>query len=547
MRKIRGGLPPLRAVAAAAAAVAAAMSVPAHAVDIATDVPGLSMDWENTFKYSAIDRLHNPDATQLGNFLFSPSGDGDRNFGKGIVSNRVDWLTEFNVVKDQNFGARVSAAAYYDTAYERGNANNTAITHNISVPANQFTAGTQDAVGNGSQLLDAFIFKKGDLGDMPGTIRLGRHTVVYGETLLDGSNGIAAAQGPVDIVKAATVPGAQVKEFLLPTNQVSFDLQPSEAVSVGAYYQLQWEKSNFFPAGSFLSPNDISGPGAESFLSTPAGGLFTRGPDLQPKNGGQWGAELHFTPQGSDVDYGFYAANYHDKTASAVYFDPVAGTFQQVYQENIRTYGASASTVLGSDNVSIEGSTRLNEPLTGGADPGPSTFGYVIATPGGGYNNSSNPAYAVGHTAHMTLVDIHLFQPGGLLKDGGSVVTQLDWHDVLDVTKNPQAVDPTATKSAAKITVAFNADYFQVMDGLDLSVPIVLSRSLYGRSAVYVGWVDHGGSLDLGLNFKYLTNWKAGIDYHHFMGPHGVNIGNGAFDQTQWDRDYVSFNISTSI
>jgi len=31
------------------------------------------------------------------------------------------------------------------------------------------------------------------------------------------------------------------------------------------------------------------------------------------------------------------------------------------------------------------------------------------------------------------------------------------------------------------------------------------------------------------------------------MGNHGASIGSGSFDQTQWDRDYISFNISTSF
>jgi len=145
------------------------------------------------------------------------------------------------------------------------------------------------------------------------------------------------------------------------------------------------------------------------------------------------------------------------------------------------------------------------------------------------------------------LVDIHIFQPNALLKDGGSMATQFDWHSVASVDKNPSMIDQTTTKSASSITFAFTADYFQVADGLDLSFPVVWTHNLAGRSRVYVGWVEHGGSLDVGVNFKYRTLWKAGIDYHHFIGSHGGSIGNGVFNQTQWDRDYLSFNISTSF
>ncbi|MBI4999097.1 MAG: DUF1302 family protein, partial [Rhodocyclales bacterium] len=122
-----------------------------------------------------------------------------------------------------------------------------------------------------------------------------------------------------------------------------------------------------------------------------------------------------------------------------------------------------------------------------------------------------------------------------------------DWHQVNSVTKNPTMIDPTTTKSASQITIAFAADWFQALDGVDLSFPIVLSHAVHGRSRVYVGWVEDGGSLDVGVTAKYRNAWKAGLNYHHFIGKKGGSIGNGSFDQTQYDRDYLSFNVSTSF
>ncbi|HUY04466.1 MAG TPA: DUF1302 family protein [Rhodocyclaceae bacterium] len=522
-------------------AVLAALAVPAaHAVTFNTGDSDLKVSWDTTVNYSTIYRLHDPSATQLGEYVFSPAGDGDRNFNKGVASQRLDLTSALNVSKG-NFGGRISATGWYDDIYHQSNDNTSGITHNIGTPADQFTPGTRKAVGGDSRLMDAFVYAKGHLGSMPARITLGRFALVYGETLMSGSNGIAAAQGPIDIVKAATVPGAQVKDFILPSDQIAGTLQVSDSVSLGGYYQFKWEKSPFFPAGSFLSPNDFMGDGAQSFLSTPGGGLFARAPDQKPRNGNQYGAQLHFTPSSLDVDFGLYAARYDDKTPSAAYLDPVRDNYRLVYQEGIRTFGVSASTVIGSDNVSLETSVRRNMPLTGG-------LAIVQTIPGGwnSYNNSNRPAYAVGDTAHATLVDIHLFHPNWLLKDGGSLAAQYDWHTVTSITRNPNAIDPTTTKSASQLTVAFSADYFQVLDGLDLSIPIVYTHQ-WGRSRVFVGWVQNGGSLDTGLNFTYHTVWKAGIDYHHFIGKHGTSIGGGAFDQTLWDRDYVSLNFSRTF
>ncbi len=525
-------------------AAAVLLTVPAaHAFKIQTDDPTLKIRWDNTFKYSTIYRLKDPDETQLADYIGTGAGDGDRNFAKGIASNRVDWLTEFDVTKG-NKGARISGAAWYDSVYHSGNDNDTTITHNVSAPADEFTDGTQDAVGQDSRLMDAFAFVKGYVGGMPARLTVGRHTVIYGETLMSGANGIANAQGPVDIVQAATVPGAQVKEFLLPTNQISATLQPNSKVSLGAYYQFQWEESPFFAPGSFLSPNDTMGEGTEALVSTPGGGLFLHGDDFKPDDTGQWGMQLRYHPESVDVELGFYAANYHDKVASALYLDPISGTFSRVFQQDIRTYGASASTVLGDDNVSVEVSVRENQPLTGGfCAP---TFDCGFLQIGIGADNKDNQTYAVGKTAHITLVDIHLFRPNALLKDGGSVAVQYDWHTVTSVTKNESAIDPTTTKSAQQLTIAFTADYFRVAEGLDLSVPIVLSYST-GRSRVYAGWVENGGTVDLGLKATYRNVWKFGANWRHFYGSHGTSIGGGDFDQTLWDRDYLSFNVSRTF
>jgi len=564
-------LPRLRATAMAIALAASCGQALAFEFD--SGDPDLKIRWDNTFKYSTLYRLHDPDAGQLASFAAGGgAGDGDFNFKKGFVSQRIDWLTEFDAVKDGDKGLRVSATGWYDPVYQRHNDNpgTPGSSHNIPTPANEFSDDTKHDAGRDLRLMDAFVFFKGHLADMPASVRLGQHTVIYGETLMSGSNGIAAAQGPVDIVKAATVPGAQVKEFLLPTPQASFTLQPSTKVSLGAYYQFRWEKSAFFPAGSFLSPNDITGRGGESMLNTLQVPVTA---DMKPRNGGQWGAQMRYKPEGTDVELGFYAANYHDKTASAVYSNvgvngqltsfgltPPASiapaSYTRVFAQDIRTYGVSASTLLGDDNVSVEASVRRNVPLTGGlcspTDAAhPLGCGYVVNTTtllgGPAYDNKDNPLYAVGNTTHMTLVDIHVFQPNALLRDGGSLAVQYDWHTVNSVTKNQNQIDPLTTKSASTITAAFSADWFQAFDGVDLSFPIVWTRNVSGRSRVYVGWVENGGSIDVGVTAKYLTKWKAGFNYHHFTGKHGTDIGVASFDQTAWDRDYVSFNLSTSF
>lgn len=554
-KPVRLPIPYVSSLVAAFAMVLACGNAQAFRFDTGSD--DLKMRWDNTLKYSTIYRLHDPDQAHLAGYIGTPAGDGDYNFKQGIASNRFDFLSEFDLVHDYNKGFRISATGWYDSVYHSGNDNDSGFSHNQSVAADKFNSGTQEAVGKDIQLLDAFGFYKGEIGTMPASVRLGQHTVIYGETLMSGANGIAAAQGPVDIVKAATVPGAQVKEFLLPTNQISATLQATDTLYLGAYYQFKWEESAFFPAGSFLSPNDVVGPGNEWFLTMPSLGWppITHGDDMRPDDGGQWGLQMRYRPEAFDVELGVYAANYHDKLPSAIYTNVTPGglTYSKVYQEDIRTYGVSASTVLFDDNVSIEASVRDNVPLTGGLCPSTDLIGcgYFVyhygAVGGDVYDNRDSQGYAVGKTRHVTLVDIHIFQPNFILTDGGSVATQFDWHQVSGVTKNPTKIDSTTTKSASTITVAFTADYYQVMNGLDLHFPVVWTHNLMGRSRTNIGWIENGGSLDVGVNFDYRNTWKGGLNYHRFQGREGGSIGNGSFDQTQFDRDYVSFNISRTF
>ena len=131
---------------------------------------------------------------------------------------------------------------------------------------NKFTKDTRDIMGRYIELLDAFVWDKGMVGGMPFTVRIGRHTLQYGETLFFGSNGIANAQGPVDIIKLLNVPGSQFKEILRPVGQASFNLQVSDNWTVDGYYQFQWEESRLPAAGSYLSSADFVGPGSEQLL-----------------------------------------------------------------------------------------------------------------------------------------------------------------------------------------------------------------------------------------------------------------------------------------
>jgi hypothetical protein len=539
----------------------------AQAFEVSTS-SDVSVRWDNTFKYSNMYRLKDPSSTLVDTPMAPPPGniagtnfdDGDRNLKKGIVSNRLDWLSELDLTYKGWTGFRVSGAAWYDRVYNRSNDNDSPATVNsASVPAGEFTDATRDLMGRKAELLDAFVFAQGDLGGMASSARLGKHTQIYGETLFFGFNGIAGGQAPVDVIKLLSVPNSQFKEILLPVQQLSAQVQVSSNVAIGGYYQFRWKRTRTPPSGSYFNtfdPVDVGGErgflftGAPAFLGGPVNTL-TRTGDLEASDSGQGGLQLRLRPEGGDTEFGFYAIRYHDKTPQLYVYPaaaaPVPQTYKLVFPENIRSFGASFSTVLGSANVAGEVSFRRNTPLVSHL---------ILLSPAQAAvaDNKDNPFHAVGNSAHVNLSAIFSLSPAALW-EGGSLIAEVGWNRRTSITKNPTALDPNVERDAWGFRAVFEPAYYQVLPGLDITLPIGVGYNPKGKSSVvqaFNGGVDRGGDLSLGINGEYQKVWKFGLKYTHFLGDENVAIVPStspdsplmrSFDQALKDRDFLSFSI----
>jgi len=501
--------------------------------------------------------------------------DGDHNFKRGLISNRLDLLAEFDV-SAKNFGARISGNGWHDSVYLRSNSyqgteiyaggvpTGTVIStanNNAGQTRDEFLPSTRRQHGEGSELLDAFAYIKGDVGDMKGTLRLGKHTLQWGESLFFGQNGIANAQGPVDVAKIVSVPGWQFKEVLLPVEQVSGSLQVAEGVSLGAYYQFKWRPSKIPGVGSYFSNQDYVGTGIVNFG---AGGslAYDESKDLKPKDSGQGGVQLRWSPTGSDYEFGFYAAQYHDKTPAVPVFDFVNGNVHLAYASNIRTFGASVTSSIGQLNWALEGSLRTNAPLT--SDPAVLGLGPVLTCG----TSDDDPCFAVGRTGHLQLSGIYVLQPNGLWQ-GGALVGELAYNRTLKVTKDIFAAyagaglggaDANTTKGAFAYRMIFEPQYFQVLPGLDLSVPVGVGYNFGGRSSAifnFAGGASNAGDYSIGLKGKYQNAWNVALTYTDYFGEaktftETTVAGSGSprqlsFGQTLKDRAYVAFSVSRTF
>lgn len=549
---------------ALALACGLACAVPALAMELESSDPDTKIRLDFTPKYSLAYRLQNPSAVLTspaarGDGGVTNENDGDVNFKKGVVSNRVDLLTEFDYSRG-NWGLRLSHAAWYDSKYLGTNANDgtLGVSNRPGQAANEFIPATRSQHGRSDQVLDAFAYAKGSLGSMPASIRVGKHALQYGESLFFGQNGIANAQGPVDIAKIVSVPNWQFKEVLLPVEQISGTLQVAEGVTLGGYYQLKWRPSKIPGVGSYFSNQDYIG-GGRVYFAPPVALVTDDSKDQKPGDSGQFGAQLRWSPAGSAYEYGFYAARYHDKTPAVPVFDFINGNVHKVYAKGIKTFGASVTSSVGQLNWALEGSVRADAPLAN--DPAV-LAGAPFMPPLNCDGTAANPCYAIGKTAHLNLSGIYVLNKSSLW-DGGAVVAELAWNRVLSVTKNPSAVgfgglDPNTTRDAAAFRMIFEPQYFQVLPGLDLSVPVALGYNFGGRSSAifnFAGGASKAGDLSIGVKAKYQNTWNVGVSYTTFFGAENTFTVTDArtptrmlsFGQTLKDRDFVSLNVSRTF
>lgn len=541
-------------LSALSAAVLLCSALPAHAFQFDTDNSDLRIRLDTSVKYNAAWRVQD----QQSRLLADPTlDDGNRNFDKGsMINNRVDLFSEFDV-NYRGMGVRVSGAAWYDRVYNRKNDHdNPATSNNVSVDYNEFTEETRDLHGRDAELRDAFIYSDLNLtDDIWGVLRIGQHSLIYGESLFFGSNGIAGGMMPINAIQALSAPNSQFKELVLPVKQVSGDLQLTPALSLGAYYQFEWERTRIPAAGSYFSPADMLDGGGERILAGP-GASFYRTQDIEARDSGQWGAQLRYRADSINTDFGLYAINYHDKNFQVqmrpgmpqpgLAGDLMVGRYMLVFPEDVRAYGFSATTGFGDANVAFEGSIRRNAPLVS----------LTMMDVTGDHDNDSNPLYAVGNTAHAQVSMIQIM-PQSRFWDTAELMGELAWNRTLSVTKNREWMDPNSTRDATAVRVVFTPTWFQVFDGVDLSLPMGASYGIDGRSSAVEGFSQaKGGGFNVGLSAEYLKRVTVDLSYNGFYGPSdrinrmefveavGMDTGVKTYKQTSGDRDYISLNAS---
>lgn len=366
---------------------------------------GFKTTLENRFSVGTTWRVADRDPQLIGiangGSAFSTNGDdGNLAFGQGeLVDSTVRLTSELSMTYGDfglfgrsvlGYNPTVSDAALFDPA-------------DYSGPSRGYTQADLDrkeaAVrrhnGRYADLRDLYAYTTQAVGDRTLSLRIGRQVINWGEStfVLNGLNSLLALDA-----NRARLPGFELDEVIIPSNQLWASVSVTDSVSLEAFYQLRWQRTIIDAGGTFFGTNDFAGPGGtaanlgfgradentvpltpcsgppfQGVQCVPVGSYVPRAGDVTPKNAGQFGGALRFSiPLLNDMDAALYAATYHSRlplysgtSRSGAGLTPATtANFFVEYPKDIRMVGLSFNTTIPFD-FSIQGeySYKQGQPI----------------------------------------------------------------------------------------------------------------------------------------------------------------------------------------
>lgn len=500
--------------------------------------------------------------------------DGNRNFKKwSLFHNRVSALGEVQL-RGENFGGVLSGDGFYDDVYRHRNDNDSPSTVNKTGPNDEFTKDAKRFDGKRARLLDVYGYV--DFTPIDGVavnLRAGQQVIAFGESLF--LRGMALSAGRADATRAS-VPGAEIKELLLPVKQVGLSVGLDNGLNFLGYYQLEFKPTELFPPGDFLSPVDIIGPGGtfaygsvnpaagrgcEGLLGVPeVEGIICgtpalndavlvtnptinvqRGPDILPSDWGQWGLGVKY-PITSTTTLGLYHLRYADSNPTVQLNpgfapigqlrDPTTGaavgpvittsvinqlvptTYQAKYFNGIHLTSLTFSTAIGKFNIGGELNYRQGSDLQTKA-----IISKVLV-----------PVFTRGDVAQVLVSALSVFNPQFFF-DEFVLVGEMGYVRVLDVTPFPEQPGIIPVGDGAQLFTNKNSLGYQflsflnkrnIVPGFDFKTTLTWGAIEQGNPSLSgaFGPIYGEGDRRLGIGFstQYLQNLEVGISFQKFFG-----------------------------
>ncbi len=339
-----------------ALAVALGTAAPAYAVNF--NIGELEGQFDSSMSvgasWSMADRDMDLVGLANGGTGYTQTGDDGRlNFKKGETFSKIFKGVHDLELRYRDSGAFIRGKYWYDFELKDENR----LFKDIS-DSNRKEA----AQSSGAQILDAFLYHNYAIGDLPGTVRLGKQVVSWGESTFIGNS--INSINPLDAA-AFRRPGAEIKEGLIPVNMLYVSQSLTDRLSMEAFYQLEWDQTIIDNCGTFYASNDVAADGCDDnytvlsaaqrdaiigagvtidqlnaligadyyaglddlgIIVGPEGVTVPRGGDRDARDSGQYGFAFRWL--GDVAEYGLYFMNYHSRTPTVGYQNASAAEIQ---------------------------------------------------------------------------------------------------------------------------------------------------------------------------------------------------------------------------
>lgn len=330
-----------------AVSLASVLVTPASAIMF--DMGEIEGTFDSSLSVGASWSTAKPDKRFIGNANggtgFTQTGDDGRlNFQRGKTFSQIFKGLHDLELKYKDTGVFVRGKYWYDAELQDGNRPHKDISNK---------GRKEGAKTRGAEILDAFVYHNYAIGDQPGTVRLGKQVVSWGEStfIMNSINSV----NPLD-ASAFRRPGAELKEGLIPVNMLYASQSLTDQLSMEAFYQIGWKQTVVDNCGTFFSSADVVADGCNDnyhilndqltngLLSgidqlaaaaalgvvNPVTGqpypsmaslginysneglMIPRGRDNKARDSGQWGTAFRWL--GDNTEYGAYFMNYHSRT-----------------------------------------------------------------------------------------------------------------------------------------------------------------------------------------------------------------------------------------
>lgn len=564
----------------------------ANAVSLDFDNPDIQSRLDTTVRYNLGIRGESTDSR----LKMGPTGTADPNnnvsalgnnrFKKGdVIVNRLDVLSEFDFIVHQNYGLRVSAAAWYDPTYGGGvddPSSNDLVSRQFFKNGKYSDYTRNYTTGPYAEILDGFVFGTFDVGQTTSSLKLGRHNIYWGNSLFPQSkqSSIAYGQAALDLQKAAFSPGIEAKELFLPQNQFTGTMQINPQFSVAWQYSMEQRRDRYPEGGTFFEYAAPAFYGADG----PAIGETKN----KPGNGEHdWGVMAKWQPDFMDGgNMSLVYREFYEKTPNPFAFSE-EGLMDRVYNpKKNQLVGFAMEQNIATINVGLEATYRRNAQLfttvTGRlAQVAP---GVIV-----GFDSENAPR---GDVYGLVLNAVKLL-PETMFWDAGEVAAELAFQHLDKVTFNPEfgmtaggAFTPLggnnfplkgadsplcadrsgvpgsgsetygcATRNSTVLSTNFTPRWLQVFPGVDMSSPIFASYGVQGNAATG-GLIGAEGQIAYSLGVQadiYQTHtvklaWNDSWSPHHTTHP--ATGGEGMTGSGTWwqnDHGWLSLSLKTSF